>query len=1180
MKELTSILAFDGGRQGNGVHMKNMVLLRHRSVFTIVCAALLIAWSSGVQAQATLSKTFAPDTIGPGTVSTITFTITNATGSPVTGLGFTDVLPTAPGDVDIADPANASTDCPNAILTAPDGGGTISFSDGDLGAGTSCTVTVDVTASTQGVHTNPAINLTYNELAGDPPTSSPVDLTVTTTLPGFSKSFAPSTVPLGGKSTLTFTIDNSANASRVGNLDFTDNLPVGMVVADPANVSTDCISASLPDTTLNAVPGSSVIILDANGSALFPGFEVLPIGATCTVVVDVTATGGGALVNLSGELFADFVSAGRASAALEVTVTNLAIQKSFSDDPVAPGGTAALEFTIDNFDRNFSATAVAFTDDLTTLVPALAGLTFDSLLANDCGGSVSGAGGTTIGFTGGILAPESSCTIRTSLSVPAGATPGAYSNTTGTVTGTVDGSPVVGNMASDVLFVGPVPILTKEFLEDGTLAADPVINAGDDVVLRFTVTNTSATSMASDIAFVDELTDGSGGFPPDPTSGFLPFPVLVTLPPTPDPPCGAGSSLALVSVGTDRQGLELTGGSLSAAGMSGDSCTFDVTLSIPATLGPGVYLNTTEEPTATVDGATRTGDPASDTLTVIGAPTLSKAFSGDPVAPGGTVTLEFTLIYPPDASGDATAITFTDNLAPVLASLVATGLPLAEACDPDGPGGDPGTGTLSGSAGDSLLTFMDGTLSPGESCTFGVTLSVPAGAASGNFTNNTSAVGATVGGLAATSAPAEDDLQVAGLVFSKEFLANPAIAGETTTLRFTIENVHPTDDATLTFFTDNLAANLPGLAATGPPSADDCGGALSGTTFLIYTGGSVLSGAMCTIEVEVLVPPGAADGNYLNITSFLSTSLGSINPATDVLTVDSNLLQLDKSFTDDPVFLGDAVTLEFTLSNLDAGQAASMIDFSDDLGAALSGLTFDSVLFDDCGGTVSGAGTDTITVSGASVAAGGACTLLVSLTVPATAAGTVFTNTTSAVTGDIGGFAVTGDPAIDDLLINYVDFTKSFTSPAPAGGQTTLTFTIENLDASAGIAQISFSDDLDAVLSGMAAVGLPIADVCGPGSEIAGTSVLTLRNGILNPGATCTFDVEVTIPSSAAPGSVDNITSILIGGGNPLSEPAAATLEVEAAAAAAAIPTTSPLGSLLLIGMLMAAAAWLLRTRV
>ena len=148
-------------------------------------------------------------------------------------------------------------------------------------------------------------------------------------------------------------------------------------------------------------------------------------------------------------MLADFNFAGKASDTLAVSVTPLAIQKSFTDDPVPPGSAVTLEFTITNFDRNFSATGVAFTDDLTTLVPPLAGLTFASLLSNDCGGSVSGVGGTTIGLTGGTLAPEATCTLRVSLSVPAGATPGSYTNTTSAVTATVDGSPVVGNMASD-----------------------------------------------------------------------------------------------------------------------------------------------------------------------------------------------------------------------------------------------------------------------------------------------------------------------------------------------------------------------------------------------------------------------------------------------------------------------------------------------------------------------------------------------------------------------------------------------------------------------------------------------------------------------------------------------------------------------------------------------------------
>ena len=92
----------------------------------------------------TFSKSFAPDTIGPGSVSTLTFTITNGEASPVTELAFTDTLP---GGVTVADPANASSTCGGPpgfppTLTAPAGGGTITFADGTLGGSSSCTVSV------------------------------------------------------------------------------------------------------------------------------------------------------------------------------------------------------------------------------------------------------------------------------------------------------------------------------------------------------------------------------------------------------------------------------------------------------------------------------------------------------------------------------------------------------------------------------------------------------------------------------------------------------------------------------------------------------------------------------------------------------------------------------------------------------------------------------------------------------------------------------------------------------------------------------------------------------------------------------------------------------------------------------------------------------------------------------
>ena len=54
--------------------------------------------------------------------------------------------------------------------------------------------------------------------------------------------------------------------------------------------------------------------------------------------------------------------------------------------------------------------------------------------------------------------------------------------------------------------------------------------------------------------------------------------------------------------------------------------------------------------------------------------------------------------------------------------------------------------------------------------------------------------------------------------------------------------------------------------------------------------------------------------------------------------VSSEQLLLQKSFTDDPVAPGGTVTLEFTLTNMDASQAATGLTFTDDLGAALAGL--------------------------------------------------------------------------------------------------------------------------------------------------------------------------------------------------------------------------------------------------
>ena len=276
-----------------------------RPIVVPIVAAIMLAFSVAASAQPTFSKVFGPDSIGPGGLSTLTFTITNGGMAPMSNLAFTDPLPAG---VTLATPANPSTTCADGQPAAPNGGDTVSFSDGRLGVGEACTVTVTVTSSSAGAHLNVSGDLTSS--AGNSGSATDT-LTVTTALPSFSKSFAPSSIPLGGRSTLTFTIDNSANGSSLTALAFTDTFPTGLEIAAPANLANTCGGA------VTATPGAGVVVL-SNGT--------IAAGATCSVAVDVTATGGGTLANVSGDLTSSAGNSGKAIANLDVTVTAVALR--------------------------------------------------------------------------------------------------------------------------------------------------------------------------------------------------------------------------------------------------------------------------------------------------------------------------------------------------------------------------------------------------------------------------------------------------------------------------------------------------------------------------------------------------------------------------------------------------------------------------------------------------------------------------------------------------------------------------------------------------------------------------------------------------------------------------------------------------------------------------------------
>lgn len=1063
-------------------------------LFLVVLSLLVCA--SAAYAQPSFQKSFSPSTMGPGSISTLTFTITNASASPATSMAFVDSLPAG---MTVADPALGSNSCAGSV-SASTGDTSISLSGGSVGGSSSCTIEVNVTASGGGSYTNTTGDLTSS--AGNSGTAT-ANLTVDTNRPGFSKSFSPSPATFNGRVTLSFLIDNSASSQNRFNLSFTDNLPSGMTVASPANLSNTCGGVA-------SASGSLVSLVAFGGDP-----SILSSGATCSVSVDVIAGSVGILENLSGELSStpsgSPESSGKAGATLEVFANRLALTKTFTDDPVAPGDSVTLQFTLTNLDRRGPVTDITFTDDLDA---ALSGLVATSLPSNPCGSGSSITGSSVLTLADGNLDPEASCSFSVTLQVPASASPGAYVNTTSSILGDSSGTTVSGNPASDTLFVEASGVsLSMTFL-------DNPVGTGGSTTLQYTLSNDGASD-ASNISFTNE------------------FPVEL---PTASAPlgssfCNSTGSSSFIPSGFDPPRLIVSGVSLTA----GSSCMFSITLDVDSGAGPGTYTSTVAEVTATIDGDAFSGDGASDDIVIVGGPLLTKEFLDDPALPGGTVTLQFSLEQRGGEGGpSATSIAFTDDLSAALSGLAASSLPAPGFC-----------GGSSQITGTTTLAITGAELAAGETCDFSVVLDVPAAAAAGSYTNTTSSVTANVGGVATITDPASDDLLVAGVSMTKEFIDDPVLPGGTVTLRYTINNVG-TSAATGIFVIDNYDNAVDNMAASTLPAAGSCGAgsSFSGTTQLTFVGGEVAAGGSCTFDVILDVPAGTADDTYLSTTTIFNATIGgsavTLENASAFLEVTSSIIGLDKEFLDDPVAPGGMVTLRFTVTNLSDLDVTDLA-FTDDLDAVISGMESASgTLTDPCGAGSSFDGTGLVELTGGMLGDGASCSFDIAVNVPAVVGEGPWINVTSEITGTALGLPVSGGEATDELEIASLELTKAFdTETAEPGDTVSLSFTITN-DGGDTASDLSFVDDLDDMLSGLEAdpSGLPLEDPCGEGSSFDGLDVLTLLGGTLPPNGSCTFAVDVVVPGFASPGVYVNVTEELRQGGFPVADPASDSLEI------------------------------------
>ncbi|MGB1197749.1 MAG: beta strand repeat-containing protein, partial [Thalassotalea sp.] len=802
------------------------------------------------------STAFSPATIGLGNESLLTYNIVNNDNVGVRDIAFTNSLPAG---LTIAN-AKSSTTCASGTLIAPANGASIELSGALLTANSACTVSVYVTSSTIAIHTNITGDLVSDQGSSGTATSN---LTVDANLVTYAMAFSPDAISQGEVSTLTIDIVNS-NQQSPDQVRTSITLPTGLTVASPSNLASTCND----NTGTTTASGTDIIL---SSSLLFASSD-------CQITVDVGSSMAIGEFIVSSSISGLYDEYGSASASIDVSRAFAVM--SFDPNPVTPNSTSSLNITLTNYDRSNSLTNISFSDNLDA---ALSGLVATGLpLLDVCGAGSSLTGTSIISLTGGTIAPESSCTINVPIAIPANAAQGAYNNTTSLFT--FDGSNTVQMGAvSNVLHVTNSPQITMSFQEASYLS-------GTETFVDFTISNIDAVNDASNIEFtaaVDQFTGVGLG-------------AVTTLPSANS--CGVGSTFNASSPSGSDEVLTVSNANL----VAGTSCSFTVGITLPQGMSAGTYQLATSSITSTINGVNIIGAQALDSIVVVSAPSLSFNIVEDYTAPSGTINAEFVLTHSLNATTDATAIGFTLDLDSVMSGLAYTNTEQNDIC-----------GTGSSFSGTSVLTFSGGTLAAGDSCTFSIELTLPVSALPGNYTFSSSVVAATVSNLTPISLAASDTLTLSGLTFTKEFLNGPFLAGDTVVARYTIKNSATADAASAMSFTDDLNSALPSLQATDLPTTP-CGvsSQITGTTFLLFSGGNLDPGESCSFDVEMLIPVSASEGSYTSSTSDVSAIVNSINTsnenAVDILVVQTLTVNISSVNAPSTMVSPIAVNVDFS----------------------------------------------------------------------------------------------------------------------------------------------------------------------------------------------------------------------------------------------------------------------------
>ena len=1125
-----------------------------------------------------LNKQFSPSTIYVGQTSTLTITIrNNDTVNPLTQVTMTDTLPTVGnGDVVLANPLSAtlSASCGGtATLTEANGNPldsgdtTIRLNNGTIARNATCTITVDVTSTIQGVYTNtipddnqPGSVQTREGVTNADPATDQLNVQAFT----LSKAFGTSPIAVGDTSVVTITVHNHANFDYTqASLD--DVLPVGLEYT--GTPTTTCTSG---------FPGASVSIVtttNANDTVRLTD-GTLPANTDCTITATARAlmntTAGtktntipiGALQTLEG-------ATNHAAATANLVVQSLSINKAFwltvepapSANPAAvtfpAGQTSNVTIWLNNPSPNdFTVVSVADT------LPAApnTNLFFTGIPTTTCvGGTVTFTGGAplrTVTLNGGTIpagtiANPGRCKIVAQVTtIPTAPAANNYDNTlpVNSLT-TVEGGPLPVASNTARVSVSTVSV-AKAYLP--TVVSYP--NASR---LRITITNPIGGAALTGISLTDVL------------DARLEIVDATSTPASPNPTttCNASTTPTLVAA-AGTQTISLSNGSLAAAPVTAMTCYIQVYVrplattsstttgaGVPNTISPGDL--TTDGP-----GGPGTGPTNSNTVTArldVQAVSVSKAFQYSSFQAGGSNTLTITLT---NSTGQALTVNTLSDTLPTTpnSNLEFTGIPTTTCVG--------GTPSLSGTP-TRTVTLSGGTIPANATCTVTATVTTAPGAPAAAYTGaNSNTI--PVGGLTTTQGPSNTSTATApvsvyatqtGLTATKSFNPTSINIGQNSLLSLTF--TAPPDTGLDNFsFTDDLQTALTGMTVSNStaPSYTGCGtlgGAwppANGATTIAASGGTIAVGATCTVNVYVTSNYGTGTGiahqNTIHPADISNTQLRTIpaNVSASLTVTTPSTLTMVKSFSPTIVNPDGISTMRITLTNTNT---ADLVDVSlNDIVPNWPGTLTNGFVVAPTPNASTTCGSGNIIVTpgarGLQMTNGtipaqvggvpGICTISVDVQGKSTNGATpaTYTNTVPAngVVARINGTSSTMSaqgPATANLTVRNltIEAVKGFVPQLVYGGAVSqMQITLRNPNTGAELPGITFTDNMWITTDPdpqkiypagqMILANPPNFDPsdCGPAATITGTagaSTFTFSGGYLAPGDECTLTLDVTM---------------------------------------------------------------------